>query len=104
MLEQLADYKYITRQRMYDPVGAHIPLKFKEKIWAVEYIEFDQQKKWYDLQFNGELAVKGGQLTVVQQKPFSKKYSRLDVCFHDLYGDYVRKVAEQRSRIFKIYV
>jgi hypothetical protein len=27
----------------------------------------------YDPQFNGELAVKGGQLTVVQQNPFSIK-------------------------------
>jgi hypothetical protein len=24
---------------MHDPVGVHIPLKFKQKIWAREYIE-----------------------------------------------------------------
>ena len=44
---------------MYDP------LKFKEKIWAGEYIEFNLLLKSakefpYDPQFNGKLAVKGG--------------------------------------------
>jgi hypothetical protein len=44
---------------MYDP------LKFKEKIWAGEYIEFNLLLKLakefaYDPQFNGKLAVKGG--------------------------------------------
>ena len=59
---------------MYDPVGANIPLKIKEKIWAGEYIELSLLLKSakdliHDPQYNGDLAVKGGQLAVVQQKP-----------------------------------
>lgn len=67
----------IHNSPVYTP-GMYDPLKFKEKIWAGEYIEFNPLLKSakefaYDPQFNGELAVKGGQLTVVQQKPFSIK-------------------------------
>jgi hypothetical protein len=58
---------------MYDSVSAHIPLKINEKAWAGEYIDMSPMLKSgkdlvYDSQLNGELAVKGGQLTVLQQK------------------------------------
>ena len=58
---------------MFDSVSAHIPLKIKEKVWAEEYIDMSLMLKSgkdlvYDSQLNGEIAVKGGQLTVLQQK------------------------------------
>ena len=62
-----------SRPSMFDSVSAHIPLKIKEKVWAGEYIDMSLMLKSgkdlvYDSQLNGELAVKGGQLTVLQQK------------------------------------
>jgi hypothetical protein len=58
---------------MFDSISADIPLKIKEKMWAGEYIDMSLMLKSgkdlvYDSQLNGELAVKGGQLTVLQQK------------------------------------
>ena len=58
---------------MFDSVGAHIPLKIKEKVWAEEYIDMSLMLKSgkdlvHDSQLNGEITVKGGQLTVLQQK------------------------------------
>ena len=64
---------------MYDPVGANIPLKIKEKIWAGELnIELSLLLKSakdliHDPQFNGDLAVKGGHLAGIPQKPFQIK-------------------------------
>ena len=62
-----------SRPSMFDSVSAHIPLKIKEKVWAGEYIDMSLMLKSgkdlvYDSQLNGELVVKGGQLTVLQQK------------------------------------
>ena len=62
-----------SQPSMFDSVSAHIPLKIKEKVWAGEYIDMNLVLKSgkdlvYDSQLNGELAVKGGQLTVLQQK------------------------------------
>jgi hypothetical protein len=62
-----------SQPSMFDSVSAHIPLKIKEKVWAGEYIDMSLMLKSgkdlvYDSQLNGELAVKGGQLTVLQQK------------------------------------
>lgn len=58
---------------MHDSVGSHIPQKIKEKIWAGDYIELSLLLKSAkelvsDPQYSGELTIKGGQLTVVQQK------------------------------------
>ena len=62
-----------SQPSMFDSVSAHIPLKIKEKVWAGEYIDTSLMLKSgkdlvYDSLLNGELAVKGGQLTVLQQK------------------------------------
>jgi GTP1/Obg family GTP-binding protein len=58
---------------MFDSVSSHISLKIKEKVWTGEYIDMSLMLKSgkdlvYDSQLNEELAVKGGQLTVLQQK------------------------------------
>ena len=63
----------VSQPSMLDSVSAHIPLKIKEKVWAGEYIYMSLMLKSgkdlvYDSQLNGELAVKRGQLTVLQQK------------------------------------
>ena len=62
-----------SQPSMLDSVSAHIPLKIKEKVWAGEYIYMSLMLKSgkdlvYDSQLNGELAVKRGQRTVLQQK------------------------------------
>jgi hypothetical protein len=62
-----------SQPSMFDSVSSHIPLKIKEKVWTGEYIDMSLMLKSgkdlvYDSQLNGELAVKGGQLTVLQQK------------------------------------
>jgi hypothetical protein len=58
---------------MYDSVGSHIPQKIKEKIWAGDYIELSLllmsvKELVSDPQYSGEPTIKGGQVTVVQQK------------------------------------
>jgi hypothetical protein len=58
---------------MHDSVGSHIPQKIKEKILAGDYIEpslllKSAKELVSDPQYSGELTIKGGQLTVVQQK------------------------------------
>ena len=56
-----------------DNISAHIPVKIKEKIWAGEYVDLSILLKSAkdlvsDWQLNGDLVIKGGQLTVVKQK------------------------------------
>lgn len=56
-----------------DNISAHIPVKIKEKIWAGEYVDLGVLLKsakdlMSDCQLNGDLVIKGGQLTVVKQK------------------------------------
>ena len=58
---------------MHDSVRFHILQKIKEKIWAGDYIELSLPLKSAkelvsDPQYSGELTIKGGQLTAVQQK------------------------------------
>ncbi|XP_063397182.1 uncharacterized protein LOC134681476, partial [Mytilus trossulus] len=58
---------------VFDSVGAHIPGKIKEKIWAGEYIDLNILLKSAkdlatDSQLNGDLSVKGGLLTITPQK------------------------------------
>ena len=86
---------------MFDSVSAHIPLKIKEKVWAGEYIDMSLMLKSgkdlvYDSQLNGEIAVKGGQLTVLQQK---QKYSHLDLSFYQFHEYYAREMARQSTSI-----
>ena len=54
---------------MLDPVGGHIPVKIKEKIWAGKYVDMNILLKSAkdlvsDSHLNGDLTVKGGQLTL----------------------------------------
>lgn len=63
---------------MFDPVGTNIPLKMKEKIWAGDFIELNSLLKSSkdlanDSQYNGDLVVKGGQLSIIQQRSFQIK-------------------------------
>ena len=63
----------IQTPSIFDPVGDHIPIKIKEKIWAGEYIDLRSLlKSAKDLatesELNGDLTVKGGQLTVVPHR------------------------------------
>lgn len=56
-----------------DPVGAHIPLKIKEKIWRGEYVPFGVLLKSAkdlstDSYVDGDLVLKGGMFTVVNKK------------------------------------
>ncbi|VDI71062.1 Hypothetical predicted protein [Mytilus galloprovincialis] len=58
---------------VFDSVGAHIPVKIKEKIWAGEYIDLNILLKSAkdlatDSQLNGDLSVKGGLLTITPQR------------------------------------
>ncbi|CAG2193979.1 unnamed protein product [Mytilus edulis] len=55
---------------VFDSVGAHIPVKIKEKIWAGEYIDLNILLKSAkdlatDSQLNGDLSVKGGGLLTI---------------------------------------
>ena len=45
-----AETQFCHRSYISAAIMTHIPLKFKEKIWAREFIELV-----YDTQFNGEL-------------------------------------------------
>lgn len=56
-----------------DPVSAHVPMKIKEKIWAGEYIDLaiflkSARDMATETELNGDIAIKGGQLTVLPQK------------------------------------
>ena len=58
---------------VFVPISAHIPIKINENIWLGKYIELRLLLKSAkdlvsDCQLNGELAIKGGMLTVVPQK------------------------------------
>ena len=56
---------------MLDPVSGHIPVKIKEQIWAEEYVDMNILLKSAkdlvsDSHLNGDLTVKGSQLTLLQ--------------------------------------
>ena len=56
-----------------DLVSGHIPVKIKETIWAGEYVDLNILLKSAkdlvsDSHLNGDLTVKGGQLTLLQHK------------------------------------
>ncbi|CAC5425182.1 unnamed protein product [Mytilus coruscus] len=58
---------------VFDPISSHIPVKIKEKIWNDEFIDLNiLLKSTRDLvnvqNLDGELAVKGGVLSIVNQK------------------------------------
>ena len=58
---------------VFDPISSHIPVKIKEKIWKGEFIDLNLfLKSAKDLvnepSLEGELAIKGGIFTVVNQK------------------------------------
>ncbi|CAC5414621.1 unnamed protein product [Mytilus coruscus] len=58
---------------VFDPISSHIPVKFKEKIWKDEFIDLNiLLKSTRDLvneqNLEAELAVKGGVLSIVNQK------------------------------------
>ncbi|CAC5359093.1 unnamed protein product [Mytilus coruscus] len=58
---------------VFDPISSHIPVKIKEKIWNSEFIDLNiLLKSTRDLvneqNLGGELAVKGGVLSIVNQK------------------------------------
>ncbi|CAG2254710.1 unnamed protein product [Mytilus edulis] len=61
---------------IFDPIGAHIPLKIKEKIWRGEFIHLGLLLKsaavlGSDSTLDGDFVLKGGALTVVNKKPDS---------------------------------
>ncbi|CAC5370416.1 unnamed protein product [Mytilus coruscus] len=58
---------------VFDPISSHIPVKIKEKIWNGEFIDLNiLLKSTRDLvneqNLEGELVVKGGVLSIVNQK------------------------------------
>jgi hypothetical protein len=58
---------------MLDPVSEHIPFKIKEKHWAGKYVDMSILLKSAtdlvsDSHLNGDLTVKGGQLTFLQHR------------------------------------
>ena len=72
---------------MLDPVGGHIPVKIKEKIWAGEYVDMNILLKSAkdlvsDSHLNGDLTVKGGQLTLLQHK--QNPITNMHVCTYGL--------------------
>ncbi|VDI44251.1 Hypothetical predicted protein [Mytilus galloprovincialis] len=61
---------------IFDPIGAHIPLNIKEKIWRGEFIHLGLLLKsaavlGSDSTLDGDFVMKGGALTVVNKKPDS---------------------------------
>ena len=60
---------------VFDPISSHIPVKIKEKIWKGEFIDLNLfLKSAKDLvnesSLEGELTIKGGIITVVNQKKY----------------------------------
>ncbi|VDI17586.1 Hypothetical predicted protein [Mytilus galloprovincialis] len=65
-----------TIPSIFDPIGAHIPLKIKEKIRRGEFIDLGLLLKsaadlGSDSTLDGDFVLKGGALTVVNKKPDS---------------------------------
>ncbi|CAG2231054.1 unnamed protein product [Mytilus edulis] len=65
-----------TIPSIFDPIGAHIPLKIKEQIWRGEFIHLGLLLKsaadlGSDSTLDGDFVLKGGALTVVNKKPDS---------------------------------
>ncbi|VDI75517.1 Hypothetical predicted protein [Mytilus galloprovincialis] len=59
---------------IFDPIGAHIPIKIKEKIWRGEFLHLCLLLKsaavlGSDSTLDGDFVLKGGALTVVNKKP-----------------------------------
>jgi hypothetical protein len=65
---------------IHDSISAHIPLKIKEKIWRGEYIHFglllkSAKELATESYLDGDFVLKGGILTIVNEKPGSMELS-----------------------------
>ena len=91
---------------IFDPIGAHIPLKIKEKIWRGEFIHLGLLLKsaavlGSDSTLDGDFVLKGGALTVVKKPESLNNIEIWTVAFRIYMAILSEKKAFESLRVFE---